>query len=217
MNRVSKVIWNSLLPQSPVFSTATVAELAGIGLPVASRDLAKLEREGVVTRITRGLWAVPTHPDFSPYAVVPRLFTERPGGYVSLLSALNLHGMIEQIPRVVHVVATRQRPHLDTPVGTYEFYRIQPALFDGFQPYLRTGNFDIATPEKALFDTLYFSARKGRRFRFLPEIGLPEGFSAPGLKRWIRQVDYEPLRIAVQERWQRLAEGNRLLLGSSAR
>lgn len=61
---------------------------------------------------------------------------------------------------------------------------------------------------------LYFSARKGRRFRFLPEIGLPEGFSVPGLQRWIRQVDYEPLRIAVQERWERLAEANRF--GSSA-
>jgi non-ribosomal peptide synthetase component F len=36
-----------------------------------------------------------------------------------------------------------------------------------------TLSFDIATAEKAVFDTLYFSARKGRRFAFLPEIELP--------------------------------------------
>lgn len=211
MNKVSKVIWNTLLPRSPVFSTAEVAELAGITLSNASRDLARLEREGMVTRINRGLWAVPTHPDFSPYAVVPHLFAEQPGGYVSLLSALNLHGMIEQIPRVVHVVTTRQRPDLNTPGGAYEFYRIQPELFGGFKPYRRTGNFEIATPEKALFDTLYLSARKGRRFTFLPEIGLPEGLSVSGLEGWIQRVDHEPLRIAVRQRWERLAERSELV------
>lgn len=206
MNKVSKAIWNALLPYSPVFSTSEVAKLANITLPNASRDLAKLEREGMVTSIKRGLWAVPTHPDFSPYAVVPHLFAERPGGYVSLLSALNLHGMIEQIPRVVHVVTTGQRPKLNTSVATFEFYRIQAELFGGFKPYRRTGNFDIATAEKALFDTLYFSARKGRRFAFLPEVELPDGFAVTALEDWIEKIGHEPLRVAVLERWESLAE-----------
>lgn len=206
MNKVARVIWNELLPYSPLFSTAEIAERAGIALSNASRDLAKLETEGMVTRVRRGLWAVPGHPDFSPYAVVPHLFVERSGGYVSLLSALNLHGTIDQIPRVVHVVTTAQRPVLKTPVATYEFYRIQADLFGGFKPYRRTGNFDIATPEKALFDTLYFSARKGRRFAFLPEVELPPGFSVSDIERWIALIDHRPLRVAVRERWERLSE-----------
>lgn len=206
MNKVATAIWNELLPHSPVFSTAEVAHHAGIQPSNASRDLATLASEGMVTRIRRGLWAVPAHPDFSPYAVVPHLFAERPAGYVSLLSALNLHGMIDQIPRAVHVVTTAQRPVLNAPVGTYEFHRIQGDLFGGFKPYRRTGNFDIATPEKALFDTVYFSVRKGRRFTFLPEVELPAGFSPSEVARWIGLIDHPPLRIAVRERWERLAE-----------
>ncbi len=59
-------------------------------------------------------------------------------------------------------------------------------------------NFDIATAEKALFDTLYFSARKGRRFAFLPEVELPAGFSVLEVERWIALIHHPPLRIAVR-------------------
>lgn len=205
MRKVARIIWNELLPTSPVFSTAEVAERAGVALSNASRDLGGLEEDGMVVRVRRGLWAVPGHPDFSAYAVVPHLFTERPGGYVSLLSALNLHGIMDQIPRAVQVVTTGQRPKLRTPVGTYEFHAISPGLFGGHGPYRRTGNFDIATPEKAIFDTLYISARKGRRFAFLPELELPTGFASSDVAQWIGRIDHLPLRIAVQERWDEVA------------
>jgi hypothetical protein len=204
VNKVAKVIWNELLPRSPVFNTAAVAQRAGITLSNASGGLKDLERHGMVTRIRRGLWAVPDHPDFSAYAVVPHLFTDTRAGYVSLLSALNLHGMIAQIARVVHIVTTSQRPALRTPVGSYAFHRIEQALFGGFTVYRRTGSFDIATPEKAVFDTLYFSARKGRRFAGLPEVELPAGFSAQELERWTALIRHEPLRTAVERRWEAL-------------
>jgi hypothetical protein len=106
----------------------------------------------------------------------------------------------------VHVVTTAQRPVLNTPITTYEFHRIQGGLFGGFKPYRRTGNFDIATVEKAVFDTLYFSARKGRRFAVLPEVELPASFSVPEVERWIALINHPPLRIAVQERWKRFAD-----------
>jgi predicted transcriptional regulator of viral defense system len=205
VKKVAKVIWNELLPRSPVFSTAAVAERAGVTLANASGDLKDLERDSMVTRVRRGLWAVPGHPDFSPYAVVPYLFADARAGYVSLPSALNLHGMIQQIPRVVHIVTTSQRPVLRTPVGTYAFHRIEKTLFGGFTAYRRTGSFDIATPEKAVFDTLYFSARKGRRFAGLPEVALAAGFSAGEVERWIGMVSDGSLRTAVQRRWEALS------------
>lgn len=109
--------------------------------------------------------------------------------------------MIDQIPRVVHVMATTQRANLVTPVGHYDFHQIQSDLFDGFGPYRGTGNFDIATPEMELFDTLYLSARKGQRFSHLPEIELAETFSGAEMDEWISRIDLDPLRIAVRERW----------------
>lgn len=77
VNKVAGVIWRELQPYSPVFSTAEVAQRAGIALSNASRDLAELARDGMITRIRRGVWAVPHHPDFSQYAVVPHLFAEQ--------------------------------------------------------------------------------------------------------------------------------------------
>lgn len=206
MKQAARAIWSEMLPSSPVFTTAAVARTTGLRTSNASRDLAALAADGLITRIRRGLWAVVTHPDFSPFAVVPHLFEAGEQGYVSLLSALNLHGMIEQIPRVVHVMTTVQRPRLETPVGTYEFHQIHAELFDGFGPYRNTGNFDIATPEKALFDTLYLSARKGRRFSHLPEIELPDDFSSGQMDAWIAEVDHGLLRQAVAERWRVLAK-----------
>jgi len=205
MNRVAQIIWTELFPLSPVFTTAEVAERAGVALSNASRDLAELEKRRMLVRVRRGLWTIPGHPDLSPYAVVPHLFAGEQGGYVSLLSALNLQGMMEQIPRVVQIVTTVQRPKLQTRVGTYEFYRIAPELFGGHGPYRRSGNFEIATPEKALFDTLYFSARKGRRFAALPEIEVPAGFSGSEVERWIERIGHAPVRTAVAQRWADLA------------
>jgi hypothetical protein len=71
-------------------------------------------------------------------------------GYVSLLSAPKLHGMIDQAPHVIQIVAERIRPTVRTPFGTYQFHRLDPALIGGYGPYRNTGNFDIATPAKAL-------------------------------------------------------------------
>lgn len=202
MRKVHETIWKDFFPTSSAFTTREVAEAADVRLAAASRDLAQLASEGMVTRVRRGLWVIPQHPDLSPYGVVPRLFTEDGQGYVSLLSALNLHGMIEQIPSVIQVVTTSQRPRLRTPVAAYEFHQIQSELFGGYGYYGATDGFQIATPEKAVFDTLYLSKRRGQRFSHLPEVEFPVNFSPGEVLDWIGKVEYEPLRTAVADRWE---------------
>lgn len=206
MRRVTEAIWSDLHPVSAAFTTSQVAEVAGVSLSNASRDLASLAKRGMVTRVKRGVWATTSHPDFSPYAVVPFLFKTDTDGYVSLSSALSLHGMISQIPHTIHVMALSQRRKLETPVGTYEFHKLAIELFGGYSPYRRLGNFLIATPEKTLFDTLYLSARRGQRFSYLPELDLPSGFAYQELEKWIARIGHSSLRSAVKERWFKLRE-----------
>jgi hypothetical protein len=206
MKRAAKAIWCDLMPSSPVFTTAQVAGIAGMAPSNASRDLAKLEAEGLLTHVRRGLWAIPTHPEFSAHAVVPHLFADVHDGYVSATSALRLHGMIEETPRAVQVMTTAQRPLLRTPVATYEFHRIQEALFGGFGPWPGTGSFDLAGPEKALFDALYLSTRKNRRFARLPRITVADGFAPERLEEWISKVEHVPLRRAIARRWDDVRE-----------
>jgi hypothetical protein len=86
------------------------------------------------------LWALPGHADFSPYAIIPQLLRATKGektdvrGYVSLLSAHNFHGMINQAPHVIQIVAERIRPTVRTPFGTYQFHRLDSALIGGYGP-----------------------------------------------------------------------------------
>jgi predicted transcriptional regulator of viral defense system len=136
--------------------------------------------------------------------VVPFLFEKEDTGYISLLSALNLHGMIEQIPRTMQIVTKKQRRNLKTPVGTYEFHRLKPDLFGGTEPYGQLGAFEIARPAKALFDTLYLSTRRKRRFEYLPEVERVGDFSEEEMQSWIDKIDHASLRTAIENRWRDL-------------
>jgi predicted transcriptional regulator of viral defense system len=81
----------------------------------------------------------------------------KPPAYISCEWALNYHGISLQTPTVCTVVT------LSTSVGkkrniqyqgvTIEFSRISPLLFLGFTYHDR---FYIASPEKAILDTLYY-------------------------------------------------------------
>ena len=200
MNRIDEVVFGTLVPRSPVFTTKAVVNLAKARIDVTTRSLNYLATRGLLKRVMRGLWADHRHPGFSPYAVVPHLL-QGELGYVSLLSALNLHGMIEQIPRTIHIVVETQKRAIVTTVGRFEFHQLSRGLIGGHDPYGRFGLFELATPAKALFDTLYFSARKGRRFARLPELELPRGFKRKEVDAWIRRIPYRSLREGVKERW----------------
>jgi predicted transcriptional regulator of viral defense system len=207
MKRVTEALWTTVLPRSPVFTTVEAAAAAGIGSTQASRDLALLAGRHLVSRVAAGVWADTRNPRFSTYAVVPafvRLSSPGAVGYVSLLSALSLHGMLSQVPRSIYVVCNRRMRRVRrTEFGTYEFYFMQPSLVGGFQEH-RGGTFDVATPEKAVFDILYYSVRRGTRFAHLSGVSLPLTFSVTTLKNWIDKIEYSPLRHAVAERWHRL-------------
>jgi predicted transcriptional regulator of viral defense system len=200
MNRIEEFIFKRLLPRSPVFTTRTVAMGATVRSDVATRALDSLASRGVLQRVMRGMWADTRHPDFTPYAVVPYLL-DGATGYVSLLSALNLHGMIEQIPRAIHIMVAAQRRSVTTSVGRFEFHKLAPELLGGYEPYGRLGLFEIATPSKAIFDSLYLSVRKGKRFGRLPELEAPDRFRRRDVDTWIKRIPYASLREAVKTKW----------------
>ncbi len=204
MTKTGLAVLREVIPQSPVFTTRQAASAAGVTASAATRDLGRMAEQGLITRIVPGLWADTKHPDFTPYALVPHLVRggrDAGGGYVSLLSALSLHGMIEQIPRVIHVVARAQRHAVSTPIGDFAFHQIDETLFGGFVPFGTLKAFNLATPAKALFDTLYLSVRRARRFSHLPELTIPGTFRVPEMERWIRTIEHPPLRAAVSDRW----------------
>ena len=183
-----------------VFSTRQFAVLCERRIDVASRQLIRLAREGGVTRLTRGVWAQPAHPRFTPTVAVPLLLGNEQG-YVSFLSAMHLHGLISQIPGSIEIATTGHTRQLDTPVARYEFLRIQPAMMrQGIAASATEPPYNLATAAKALIDTLYIATRKRRRFASLPEVDMGEVDRAELQGLLDRQVRPGPIRSAIERR-----------------
>src|SRR4051794_14049594 len=75
----------------PILMTSEVAARLRVSPTAASMTLKRLANAGLSRRISRGLWTVSSRLD--PY-VVPEYLTAPFPAYVSLQSALYLHGMI---------------------------------------------------------------------------------------------------------------------------
>lgn len=185
--------------RSLVFTTREFYALAGISMTFASQMLRRLAAKGRIARIYQGVWADVHNNEFNAYKAVPFLTRPHPAA-VSLLTALHLHGMIEQIPQVIYVVSTARTRKIKTPIGNYSIHQIAPDFFDGYEEYRGEGGFLIATPEKALVDCLYLSSRRGKRFLSLPELSFPKGFSKKRAEEWAGRISFDRIRLTVTDR-----------------
>jgi len=196
----------------PVFRTREIAALRATSVGAASQSLGRLESQGVLARVTRGIWCVPSDPRFSQFLLVSYL-SGLHRAYVSFFSALHLHGMIEQIPQIVYA-ATTAHPHVETtPLGTYSFHQVDPRFFAGFDWYRDSESFLIASREKALVDCLYLSTRKGRRFGRFPELEFDRQFSILRARRWTRLIPDGRIRRIVSEKLEAVWHRQRQVAG----
>jgi predicted transcriptional regulator of viral defense system len=117
--------------------------------------LSRALKDGLIHHINRGnyinsfLYGFPAVEDVACFL--------KPPAYITCEWALNIHGISLQAPVVCTVVT------LSTSVGkkrniqyqgiTIEFSKISDRLFFGF---IKHDNYYLATPEKAILDTLYY-------------------------------------------------------------
>jgi predicted transcriptional regulator of viral defense system len=181
-----------------VITTADAAAALKLRPDAASQTLRRLRATGLVHSLRRALWALGELPDQT--SLVEYVTAPYPG-YVSLHSALYLHGMIEQIPFILYVASLGRSASVQTAVGAFSIHHLPPELFGGFD-HDADANVRLATPEKALFDLLYLSGTRSRRFRSLPELHLPRQFRIPRIRRWIRSIPSQRLRTLTARRLQ---------------
>jgi predicted transcriptional regulator of viral defense system len=175
--------YSALEGLGPVVTTAEAAAALRRSASSASRMLRGLEEAGRVRRLRSGLWAIGS-ADPDPYAVVSELTSPSPS-YVSFLSALNFHGMIDQIPREVSVASLDRARRIKTSVGTFSVHHLPPELFGG---WTETSRRRVATPEKAIFDLCYVSVAGTGKPRRVPELELPDSFDRKEIDQWVRRI-----------------------------
>jgi predicted transcriptional regulator of viral defense system len=202
---IRDTVMRDLVLQRPLFTSQEAVRVSGGAPASVSRALRHMADAHLLTRLTRGVWANRAHPLFSPYLVIgawAEAWNEPV--YVTSVSALHLHGMLSQIPREIHLATARQRPSLQTPVGAFAFHRLPAALLTGTEPGDEWGRYERATAEKALFDTVYLSCYRGRKWRHLPEIELPPSWSWEAWTPWIHAINYAPVLGAMEAARERL-------------
>lgn len=180
----------------PVFTTHELVAFSGKSPSTVVQSLNRLIKVGLLVKIYRGVWAAPGSRAISPFEIIPYLFPRR-RVYVSFITALHLHGIVEQIPQVITLASTAHTSVLRTQAGVFSVHQIAPAFFDGFDWYKGEGHFLIAEPEKALIDSLYLSSRRKKQFGSFPELDFPPEFSFKKAVRWIERIPEKKIRRYV--------------------
>lgn len=183
----------------PIFTTHELVALSGKSRSTVTQCLTRLVAQGLLMKVYRGVWAASAARSLSPFEVIPYLFP-RHRVYVSFMTALHLHGIVEQIPQVITLASPSHTKTIQTQVGVFSVHRIAPAFFDGFDWYQGDGRFLIAEPEKALIDSLYVSSRRKKQFGHFPELHFPKAFSFQKASQWAERILEHTIRRYVLQK-----------------
>lgn len=186
---------------APLFFTKEAAKVLNVSANHAAIILARLAKQNTIIHLARGRWA---YSDSVDPLLLPTILVYPMMAYVSLYSALYYHGMIEQIPHIVFAISNGKTKSFETPLGKILIHHINPILFTGYDIDGKNSVL-MATPEKALFDTLYFIPAKSNLFKRLTEIELPENFQFDLLREWINQVKNKTRKKTIENQLNRLA------------
>jgi predicted transcriptional regulator of viral defense system len=183
----------------PTMETADAAAALGQSTTAANKTLTRLAEAGLITRVRSGMWWVEDSID--PYRL-PAHLTAPLDSYLSLHTALQLRGLIEQVPEVFYAASLARTRRIRTAVGTFSMHHLAPEVFGGYEE--RPPDIKLATAEKALFDFAYLSAGRSRLFTAVPELDLPRGFRRSELRRWIARIPSERSRTITRRKLDEL-------------
>jgi hypothetical protein len=148
-----------LVGDEPVFTSALL--LAGD--TTASRvrlQLSRWVKAGRLLQLRRGLYALaPAWRRVEPHPFLVANQMQR-GSYVSLQSALAVHGVIPEHVPVVTSVGPGRPGTVSNPLGVFQFSHLARSLLFGYARLQVAGRqfAFVASPEKALLDLVYLTA-----------------------------------------------------------
>lgn len=165
------------------------------------------EKKGWIESLKKGIYILKESEVREPFIVANFIYSP---SYISLESGLNYYGIIPDIPfGVTSVTINKTNLFKTESFGTFYYHHIMPDLFFGYKTILvgRNYSYNIALPEKALFDYLYLKAKKVDSFEgFIEELrlSLPKDFNWKSFLKWqglvsIRNKTFHQILKAFQE------------------
>lgn len=137
-----------------------IGESTSVG--AVRKRVAQMAQAGWLIRLKRGLYLVVTDISTLGLADVSNLViaqTLNDQSYISFESALQYHGMFDQVLQRIDAVTIRATKTYKVQQTTYTFAKIKSELYFGFtQETINNHTVNIAEKEKAILDILYFRA-----------------------------------------------------------
>ncbi len=110
----------------------------------------RLVKEGLLNRLAKGVYCL---KDSKPAEFELANFLYRPS-YISLESALAHYGILIQIPQTIISVTTKRARKIKAVNKEFIYSHLNKKYYSD---YIREQRFVIATPEKAIIDTIFFA------------------------------------------------------------
>jgi len=136
-----------------LFSPLELRRILSISAIAARFLVHRYAKRGVFTKLRNGLYCLPDqHP--SELAVANRLYEP---SYLSFEFVLSYYHLIPEAAYTITSATSRPTRTLTVLGKTFEYHRLKKSAFTGYEP-VKVGAETVlmATPEKAVVDTLYF-------------------------------------------------------------
>ncbi|MBI4208736.1 MAG: hypothetical protein HY538_03390 [Deltaproteobacteria bacterium] len=156
----------------------------------AYKTAESLVRKEFLLRLRKGLFAFAFSPP-EDFEVANALYSP---SYISLETALNVHGILSQFPYPITSVTPRKTRKFQTLDKEFEYVHLQKGLFWGYE---KKGAFLIAQPEKALMDQIYLVSKGWRKINF-EELDY-SGCDRKILKTMASKIAYPPFQALWKE------------------
>ncbi len=136
-----------------LFSPLELQRILSISAIAARFLVHRYAKRGMFVKLRNGLYCLADQPP-SELAVANRLYEP---SYLSFEFALSYYHLIPETAYTITSATSRPTRALTALGKTFEYHRLKQSVFTGYELVkVGTGTIFMATPEKALVDTLYF-------------------------------------------------------------
>lgn len=156
------------------FSITDLEKILSVKKKSLRTVIMRLKNKGVLNQITRGWYSV-FGVVVTPEEIVNQIYYP---SYLSLKTVLSKAGIVNQIPRQIYCITPRKSYKTKIVDVSVIYRQIKKELYFG---YYIENDLEIAYPEKALLDLLYFVSL-GREAVSLNELDI----SRINKKRWMQ-------------------------------
>lgn len=137
-----------------LFSPLELQRILNISAIAARFLVHRYTKRGVFLKLRNGLYCLADQPP-SELVLANRLYEP---SYLSFELALSHYHLIPEAAYVITSATTRPTRTLTSLGRTFEYHRLKKSVFTGYEPIkMDAETILLATPEKAVVDTLYFT------------------------------------------------------------